>query len=276
MTNGGARRARAGLVHPGPAEAPSGVLPRCYRLRATAALLPGGVRRTTRLRDQGTIGRAETDRARVCHGEPGSPRAEMIQVRLTYPLSDHPSRTGPGRVPGCMVAPRSRQPGAAVPAFALSHRDGLQFRHFAGCPVHLGACKPIRRDVSGQPSCACLKDHSWPARPRWADLTHPGYCSRPPSGGGDPRWSEAEAQDPHMPRCAWPGTWRRRITTDRDRRSPCTSPWQSDPAVSSGATQVLAVAQALPGARPIERGPATVVGMVALVRAPTLESAPCR
>ena len=88
-------------MHPSPADAPAGVLPWRNRLPARAASLPGGTPRITFPPDRGTIDPAQPDQAEAGHGEPGTPRAEMLQMRLTYPLADrHLLPVVPGRRPG--------------------------------------------------------------------------------------------------------------------------------------------------------------------------------
>ncbi len=116
-------------MHPSPADAPAGVLPWHNQLPARAASLPGGTRRITFPPDRGTIDPAQPDRAGAGHGETRHPRAEMLQMRLTYPLADrHLLPVVPEGVPGCVTAsPRSRHPDAIL-AFALSNRDPLQCR----------------------------------------------------------------------------------------------------------------------------------------------------
>jgi hypothetical protein len=107
-------------VDPSPADAPAGVLAGCQRLAATAAALPGGTGTVTLPAGRLNTGLTETDRARAGHGHPRTPRAKMLQMRLTYPLANrHP------RPAGCL----------GVPAFTLSHLVWLQ-SPYAGLLSH--------------------------------------------------------------------------------------------------------------------------------------------
>src|SRR5271169_4228297 len=136
----------ASLVDPSPADAPADVLPWRYRPAATAAALPGGTRSVTLPPGRVSIDPAEPDRAGAGHGQTQTARAEMLQMRLAYPLADRdPLPAVPRCVPACATSPaHNGQPPAAAPAPALSHLDPLQSR-YAGLPFSPQGLQPPYR-----------------------------------------------------------------------------------------------------------------------------------
>ena len=138
----------ASLVDPSPADAPAGVLPWRYRPAATAAALPGGTRSVTLPSGRVRTDPAEPDRAGAGHGQPQTARAEMLQMRLAYPLADRdPLPAVPRCVPACATSPaHNGQPSAAAPALALSHLDPLQSRYAGLAFSPPGLQPPYRQD----------------------------------------------------------------------------------------------------------------------------------
>ena len=117
-------------MNPGPGDTLAGILPPRYRLAAAAAALSGRTGSVSLPSGRVSSDPAEPDRAGTGHGQPGTAWAEVVQMRLAYPLAHrHPLRAEPAGVPACATIPaRARQPRAAVSAIALSHRAPLQSR----------------------------------------------------------------------------------------------------------------------------------------------------
>ena len=115
-------------MDPGPGGTLAGILPPRYWLAAAAAALSG--RPGSVILPSGRVNSdtAEPDRAGAGHGQPGTTWAEVVQMRLTYPLADrHPLPAVPPGIPACAAIPaHARQPRAGAQALALSHRDPLQ------------------------------------------------------------------------------------------------------------------------------------------------------
>ena len=82
-------------MHPGPADAPAGVLACRNKLPAAAALPPGGTGRVGVQVGRAARGvvavRAEADRAGTGQRNAGAAGAEVVQVRLDDPLQHHPA-----------------------------------------------------------------------------------------------------------------------------------------------------------------------------------------
>jgi hypothetical protein len=161
-----ARSVGASLVDPRPADTPAGVLPWRNRPAATAAALPGGTCSVTRPSGRVSTDPTEPDRAGAGHGQPGTPWAEMLQVRLPYPLADrHPLPAVPRSDPACAASPaHKRKPPATPLALALSHPDPFQFP-YAGLPL-LTAGPPATLPTRRTPERRAVNQASpaWPGR----------------------------------------------------------------------------------------------------------------
>src|SRR5215470_16726644 len=79
---------RAALVHPGPASAPAGILPRRHWAPAAPAALAGRAGRGTVQPPGGGVLPAGPGRAGGARGKAQPPGAEVLQVRLTHLLVD--------------------------------------------------------------------------------------------------------------------------------------------------------------------------------------------
>ena len=176
----------ASLVDPSPADAPAGVLPWRYRAAATAAALPGGTRSVTLPSGRVSTDPAEPDRAGAGHGQPQSARAEVLQMRLAYPLADRdPLPAVPRCVPACATGPaHNGQPTAAALALALSHLDPLQSR-YAGLPFSPQSLQPPYRPDGHRIAAPSTR------RYRLAGSSMPGTC---PSVSGCTRAGQTRRQ----------------------------------------------------------------------------------
>jgi hypothetical protein len=161
----------ASLVDPSPADVPAGVLPWRYRPAATTAALPGGTRSVTLPSGRVSTDPAEPDRAGAGHGQPQTARAEVLQMRLAYPLADRdPLPAVPRCLPACATGPaHNGQPPAAALALALSHLDPLQSR-YAGLPFSPQGLQPPYRPDGHRIAAPSTR------RYRLAGSSMPGTC----------------------------------------------------------------------------------------------------
>src|SRR5215471_8611679 len=127
-------------MDPGTAGALAGVLPPRYRLAAAAAVLSGRTGSVSLPSGRVSSDPAEPDRAGAGHGQPGTPWAEVLQMRLAYPLADrHLLPAVPLGVLACATIPAHvRQPRAPAQVLALRHRDPLQ-SHVRPCLLTAGS-----------------------------------------------------------------------------------------------------------------------------------------